>query len=318
MRKLLLLCSLLFSISNYIISQNSNGFVSYNIELKDNEKIIQLLPPQIIYLSSGYNKESRTFYVLNFPENTTRWFYIIRTSQGDNELQTLSAFSQLMEASFTGGASLALGLVSKSISVKSSSGGIVNTCVLDETDSFMKGKPVVDILGSKNNIKEGLVLVDNFFSDKYRYLGIENPSFSTGTTVEIEAVAIVLNFSSSGNNKSNLYNDLGHNFFSKGDNLKAIENYIKAIEIDNNNGIAKCNLALVYLLENKDEEAINLYIEALDLFEKDKVRGKSNLMAALFAISMNFENDFGGREMTSYPTARKIIDLMEKQQDRMN
>lgn len=80
--------------------------------------------------------------------------------------------------------------------------------------------------------------------------------------------------------KSNIYNNFGWEYYLKNDLPKAYENYLRAIEIDPNNGVAIANLGLLLILDNKTSEAKEKYVEAITCFKKDMIDGKNNMKEA--------------------------------------
>ena len=80
--------------------------------------------------------------------------------------------------------------------------------------------------------------------------------------------------------KSNIYNKFGWEYYTQNDVSKAYENYLKAIEIDPNNGIAIANLGLLLIFDNKSDEAKERYIEAITCFKKDIIDGKNGMKDA--------------------------------------
>ena len=362
-RKIILLLILLFS--NVVIGQETE---SYNIELKQGEKFERILPPQQVYINSATNLggKTRVYFTINLPKNTVRWFYVVTTTKGEGEGQSLNILAQLTAATLTGGMSTLATAGSKMITMPSGSGGVIDSYLLDRTnlDVFTSkgdnwGQSLYyNIEGTRANYKSGLVMI-NTPNPFYTFIGIKNPSASVGVNVNIEAIAIVKeidwdtlhngkridseikdilysvlraqysedftnnlvncslnrikeektaeevlelynnskalnayfsknvelckteldpNKSTVETEKSNTYNNLGDNYFAKNQNDKAFEYYNKALELNPKNGMAKANIAFLYLINKDIDLATELYIEAVSIFKTDPINGKSNLI----------------------------------------
>ena len=130
-RKIILLLILLFS--NIVIGQETE---SYNIELKQGEKFERILPPQQVYINSAtkIGGKTRVYFTVNLPENTVRWFYVVTTTKGEGEGQSLNILAQLTAATLTGGMSTLATAGSKMITMPSGSGGVIDSYLLDRTN----------------------------------------------------------------------------------------------------------------------------------------------------------------------------------------
>jgi len=194
-RKIILLLILLFS--NVVIGQETE---SYNIELKQGEKFERILPPQQVYINSAtkIGGKTRVYFTVNLPENTVRWFYVVTTTKGEGEGQSLNILAQLTAATLTGGMSTLATAGSKMITMPSGSGGVIDSYLLDRTnlDVFTSkgdnwGQSLYyNMEGTRANYKSGLVMI-NTPNPFYTFIGIKNPSASVGVNVNIEAIAIV-------------------------------------------------------------------------------------------------------------------------------
>ena len=359
----------LFFISYSINSQEILNQESYQITLNEGEKLEKILSPQQIYINSAtkIGGKTRVYFPIELPRNTLKWFYVITTTQGEDEGESLNVLGQLATATFTGGASvIAKGMVA-TVTIPSGSGGVVDCYLFDRQnlDIFTSkgdnwGQSLYhSIEGTRGNFKSGLIMINNP-SPQYVYIGIKNPSASTGVNVKIEAIAITMenadwyrpfnidgslkkamekilnthfkykysqqisdelticslskmmrekradelislfnyeesykyyfnktvesceneyrkNHQNTNREKSDIYNKFGWEYYTKNDIPKAYENYLKAIEIDSDNGIAIANLALLLIFDNKSDEAKEKYIEAITCFKKDIIDGRKGM-----------------------------------------
>ena len=358
--------------SCFMSGQENQKKDSYQITLNEGEKLEKILSPQQIYINSAtkIGGKTRVYFPIELPRNTLKWFYVITTTQGENEGESLNVLGQLAVTTLTGGAStLAKGMVA-TVLIPSGSGGVVDSYLLDRQnlDIFTNkgdnwGQSLYyNMEGTRKNFKSGLIMINNP-SPQYVYIGIKNPSSSVGVNVKIEAIAITIEnadwyrpFNVDGNlketmekifnehfkykysqqvsdelticclskmmkekradelislfkyeesyryyfnktvencedeyrkshqninrEKSNIYNKFGWEYYTQNDVSKAYENYLKAIEIDPNNGIALANLGLLLIFDNKSDEAKERYIEAITCFKKDIIDGKNGMKDA--------------------------------------
>ena len=297
--------------SCFMSGQENQKKDSYQITLNEGEKLEKILSPQQIYINSAtkIGGKTRVYFPIELPRNTLKWFYVITTTQGENEGESLNVLGQLAVTTLTGGAStLAKGMVA-TVLIPSGSGGVVDSYLLDRQnlDIFTNkgdnwGQSLYyNMEGTRKNFKSGLIMINNP-SPQYVYIGIKNPSSSVGVNVKIEAIAITIEnadwyrpFNKTVENcedeyrkshqninreKSNIYNKFGWEYYTQNDVSKAYENYLKAIEIDPNNGIAIANLGLLLIFDNKSDEAKERYIEAITCFKKDIIDGKNGMKDA--------------------------------------
>lgn len=138
------------------------------------------------------------YFTVNLPKNTVRWFYVVTTTKGEGEGQSLNILAQLTAATLTGGMSTLATAGSKMITMPSGSGGVIDSYLLDRTnlDVFTNkgdnwGQSLYyNMEGTRTNYKSGLVMI-NTPNSFYTFIGIKNPSASVGVNVNIEAIAIV-------------------------------------------------------------------------------------------------------------------------------
>ncbi|WP_315157069.1 tetratricopeptide repeat protein [Capnocytophaga leadbetteri] len=403
-KKIILLLIPLFS--NLIIGQETE---SYNIELKQGEKFERILSPQQVYINSAtkLGGKTRVYFTVNLPKNTVRWFYVVTTTKGEGEGQSLNILAQLTAATLTGGMSTLATAGSKMITMPSGSGGVIDSYLLDRTnlDVFTNkgdnwGQSLYyNMEGTRTNYKSGLVMI-NTPNSFYTFIGIKNPSASVGVNVNIEAIAIVKeidwntlyndgkklkeslrdliqvvlkkhpkdfadkvadctlekimneksaseviksyttyafseyviskiencrtelnpNKSTIETKKSDTYNNLGESYFEKKQNEKALENYKKALELNPKNGEAKANIAFLYLIDNKVDLAIDLYIEAISMFKDDPINGKNSLIKAYNKTVYYLSDNFNKVKLVLNKQTEDFIsiqDMLKKELDNM-
>lgn len=197
MKKILTL--ILLNICTFSVTKGQESQV-YQVELREGEKFEKILPPQQVYINSAtkIGGKTRVYFPITFPENTVRWFYIITTTKGEGEGKELNVLAQLTTAAVTGGGSALIKGGTQMISIPSSSGGVVDTYLLDRNnlDIFTNkgdnwGQDLYyNIEGTRENFKNGVVMINELLP-QYTYIGIKNPSSSLGVNVKIEAIAIV-------------------------------------------------------------------------------------------------------------------------------
>ena len=168
--------------------------------MKQGEKFERILSPQQVYINSAtkLGGKTRVYFTVNLPKNTVRWFYVVTTTKGEGEGQSLNILAQLTAATLTGGMSTLATAGSKMITMPSGSGGVIDSYLLDRTnlDVFTNkgdnwGQSLYyNMEGTRTNYKSGLVMI-NTPNSFYTFIGIKNPSASVGVNVNIEAIAIV-------------------------------------------------------------------------------------------------------------------------------
>ena len=187
--------------SCFMSGQENQKKDSYQITLNEGEKLEKILSPQQIYINSAtkIGGKTRVYFPIELPRNTLKWFYVITTTQGENEGESLNVLGQLAVTTLTGGAStLAKGMVA-TVLIPSGSGGVVDSYLLDRQnlDIFTNkgdnwGQSLYyNMEGTRKNFKSGLIMINNP-SPQYVYIGIKNPSSSVGVNVKIEAIAITI------------------------------------------------------------------------------------------------------------------------------
>ena len=115
------------------------------------------------------------------------------------------------------------------------------------------------------------------------FIGIKNPSASTGINVTLEIVAIVNTkeqvVKTDDEQKGELYGTMGWNAFQKGNYLQCIELSEKSLQYNKEMAWVKFNIALSHLIL-KNNECLDRYIEAITCCKKSS-SSKKYLRAAL-------------------------------------
>jgi hypothetical protein len=161
-------------------------------------KVVPILTEQTFYLNGGvratFGGKSRTYYQIDLPQNTVEWYYIFTTSEGKSSSSGLNLIPQLTRVLDPTGMT---GILATSILSPTGS----NTCdiyVMDRrnADAFQSkvdltgGTYSYNVSGSRENYRNGTVQIKNLLNGTH-YIGIKNPSSSTGINVKLEVAAIV-------------------------------------------------------------------------------------------------------------------------------
>ncbi|OFX61462.1 MAG: hypothetical protein A2046_00075 [Bacteroidetes bacterium GWA2_30_7] len=205
---------------------------------------------------------------VDLPANTVSWYYSFSTSPAGGGTQMLNLAVQIGASIYAGPLGAA---ATKNLKVPSGSGSLdVWVIPTDCRDNFVaknddKLSWYQDI--SCINTKQSVQLVSAPLSGSY-YLGLRNPSSLEGIDVTIEVVAVVEEVNTE-TDKGMLYGNLGWKSFEKGEYDKCLEWSNKALTFNPVLTFVKFNIALVYLVQEKDE-SIDAYINALAAVKKDK------------------------------------------------
>lgn len=161
-------------------------------------KVIPILTEQTFYLNGGVRAtlggKSRTYYQVDLPQNTVEWYYIFTTSAGQSTNTALNLIPQLTRALDPTGVT---GILVTSILSPTGS----NTCdiyVMDRknADAFQSKVDLIggtysyNVSGSRENYRNGTVQIKNLLTGTH-YIGIKNPSSSSGINIKLEVAAIV-------------------------------------------------------------------------------------------------------------------------------
>jgi len=113
---------------------------------------------------------------------------------------------------------------------------------------------------SIQNAKQAVQTVDKNYGNSF-YLGLRNPSALSGINIIIEVVAVVEDVNPE-SNKGVFYGDLGWKAFERGELESCVELSKKALTYNPKLSYVKFNIALVHLIQEKDE-AIDEYVAAV-------------------------------------------------------
>lgn len=243
--------------------------------------------------SKGYMGNGQTSIAIPIflPENTKEIVYSISSSKKGSVFSGNSILSQSIELlSHNPIVNIAGNLIAMTSNNGAGESYKINTFFLADKDyqlwsANLPSKHFPDL--SRKNITQGTVgfrFPSNLKLSGRYWLILKNESDWTGVDVNVEVIAITEkedlsnNVSSSGNSKSKMYNDLSWKFFLQGNLDKALENGLKALEEDGENGLVKCNLGIFCFFMEKTSTATNYFVEAIDTFKKDKINGKRNLI----------------------------------------
>ncbi|WGU68508.1 tetratricopeptide repeat protein [Capnocytophaga canimorsus] len=280
MRKLLLLLLIIFKTNIY-----SQSIV---------QKVV-LLHQQTTYTvnSKNYMGSGKTIIPISvfLPENTKEIIYSISSSKRGSIFSGNTILSQSLELL---SANPVFNIAGNLLAPTSDNGAgesyKVNTFFMDDKNYQLWATNLPNMYFpdlSRDNITKGIVglrFPANLKTNGRHWLILKNENDWTGVDVSIEVIAITEvedfsdNISSSGNTKSRMYNNLAWNLFKQGDFEKALETGLKALDEDENNGIAKCNLGIFCLSMDNSDAATNYFVEAIDVFKRDKQNGKNNLI----------------------------------------
>jgi tetratricopeptide (TPR) repeat protein len=115
-----------------------------------------------------------------------------------------------------------------------------------------------------------------------------------------------------------LYNLLGHAYFNTGAYEKAAENYDRAFELNNKNGMSAKNAAAAYELLNQGEKALDRYLKAGRVFLGDSRYEELGLLIPKFRLlgAANWEaRALSGKwafGIENWNSAREELDLAER------
>jgi len=253
------------------------GF-SQQFETRRVEKI--LIKNRSLYLKGGFRSTfsgaSRTSIKIDLPPNTVEWYYSFSTSLGKGGTKNLKLALQL-------GSLLAdpSGLTSTTLSGINVPNGEANADIYLCDNSNIKGFiEKYDNYGSSysyypegtvQSTKQAIVAIDDIRSGTW-YLGIKNPSNSTGLNINIEVVAIVeektILEKTKNQQKAELYGNLALTHYTNGDYNKCIEFCNKAIS-EYETGQVLVTKGLALLMNGKESDATEVFIDAITTIENE-------------------------------------------------
>jgi hypothetical protein len=243
---------------------------------------VTLVPQRTYYLNGGLRASagglSRETIRIDLPPNTVSWYYSFYTAPGADGTELLNLGLQLGAHAFGGKVGSSL---SSSIKVPKGSGS-ADVFVLPpkHRDAFKSKqedswKYIPDI--SLLNTLQAVQYIDKKYGSSF-YLGLRNPSSLTGVGITIEVVAIVEE-ANLNHDKGISYGNLGWRAFERGDYDQCLVLSEKALTYDPNLYYVKFNIALVSLVQGKDN-CLDLYIETIATINGDKTP-KATLTGAL-------------------------------------
>ena len=266
---------------NYLISVLA--LISFNFLFSQEHKVSyetrQLIKTRKVHLNGGFRAsfggKSRVSIKVDLPPNTIKWYYSFSTRKGKTGIQNMNLALQL-----AGLIADPSGLTSKATSIIKVPEGVASVdiylCDRENIDKFKEkvdnsGEPFYyNYEGSVENTKNAIVEIDDITTGTV-FLGLKNPSTSTGVTITIEVVAIVENKvlieKSEKLQKAELYGNLGWSQFEKGNYIKCIEYSDKAL-YEYKLGWVLANKGLSLLMLDKEQEAVETYITAITLIKK--------------------------------------------------
>lgn len=238
----------------------------------------QIIDTRSIYLNGGLNAafggNSRTYLKIDLPQNTVKWYYSFSTSKGKSGTQNLSLAIQL-----AGMLADPSGFTSNTLSALNVPEGVASVDIyLLDRENLNKFTAKDDIYengfsflmeGTAQNTKQAVVEIDDKIKGTV-YLGLKNPSTHSGVNLTIEVVAItekqVIIEKSEKQQKAELYGGLGWTQFENGDYEKCIYFCNKAFE-EYELGWVLANKGLAQLMLNKEDEAMETYVDAITLIK---------------------------------------------------
>lgn len=162
---------------------------------------VTLQSPIDHFLNGGRNSRfqggtSRITFPVTLPENTVEWYYSFAATRNQKDVQTTKSsmklfgeLSSLIDRS---------GILSIAVSVLTQPPGADYCHVyLLKPEHFEAFQNKVDDRwgyipeGSRENLKSGVVKIQNCCKNKTYYIGIKNPDYGFGVSAMIEVVAIV-------------------------------------------------------------------------------------------------------------------------------
>ncbi|HVK49822.1 MAG TPA: hypothetical protein VM488_18290 [Pseudobacter sp.] len=263
-------------------------------EVLKTRKVVQVLSEQSFFLNGGFRAsmggKSRNYFEVKLPPNTVEWYYTITTIKGDppskETLQLASQLGRMIDP--TGVASLTLS------AIMVPTGAYVCDVLLMDLANATAFVNKADLNNgnyryyptcSRKNFRSGVVRINDITKGNW-YLGVKNPSETTGIGIILEVAAIVEVVNEeklAEKQKAINFGNLGWRSYENGDIEKCIEYTRKSLQIDSTNGIFKSNLALCYLIKGDDQSATELYMEAVtDLMKMTpRSEGKRYLQATI-------------------------------------
>lgn len=247
-------------------------------ETKRVEKI--LIQNRSLYLKGGFRASfsgaSRTSIKIDLPPNTIEWYYSFSTSKGKSGTKNLELGLQL--AALLTDASTLTSTIASGIKVPTGEANVdIYLCDNANIKGFIEkydnygGSYSFYPEGTVQSTKEAVVQIDDITSGTW-YLGIKNPSTSTGLNINIEVAAIVEERTviekTENQQRAELYGNLGMSHYNNGEYEKCIEYCDKAI-LEYELGQVLVNKGLALLMIGKESDATELFIDAITVIKKE-------------------------------------------------
>lgn len=279
--KLKLYLIFLFLINHFAFSQ----------EIVTKLEPFQLIKPRQIYLNGGMKSiaggKSREYIKIDLPPNTVEWYYSFSTSPGISGTKNINLLAQVA-ASFSSQTNIVGNIMNstgiskeiiKTVQIPEGSNSVdiylcdrtnIDKFLAKEDQSLFGGSYKYIMEGTVQNTKQALVQVNDIVSGTV-YLGLKNPSAMDGLNVSIEVVAIVKTQTviekSDNQQKAELYGNLGWKQFESGNYEKCIE-YSEKSKSYTELGWVLANIGLSQLMLNKENEAMETYVNAITIIKK--------------------------------------------------
>jgi tetratricopeptide (TPR) repeat protein len=282
---------------------------------KEEYEFVSLAQDQKIVLSSQlrFGGTTRSTVYIKLPANTVQWGYMLTTkkSSAPGSLNLLTQLVNLFDRTH---------LIAPLFTQLTCPGGesTVNAYLLAQKDyanfindgSFNYFAPA-----TRKAFNSGPVKVESPLCIGEYYIGIENPAATAAVTVMLDAVAIVrkpqppkptplqellTNIVNNANKPKDSatirseaardsvtraersainYGNLGWSAYERGDITMSIQHSLKSISI-HPMFYAKANLGLCYLVQGKDDLALDAYMTGLDLLQNESGK-RSSLKGAI-------------------------------------
>lgn len=208
-------------------------FISATAQVKSSaKKIVPLVESREFFLNSAtkINGKTRIDIKIDLPLNTVEWYYIFTTTPAPtndnlNLLTQLTNFYDITGASSTIVKSLSVPDGSAPIDVfLMNQNNLANFYKKDVFGAYQYSEPGSYSEGTVKNTKSGKVIIDDIINGTI-YLGIRNPSLSTGINIVFEAVAVV---------KVDEYDNTKWSRDSKNQLFKAMQDYFSQLNPNQN------------------------------------------------------------------------------------
>lgn len=174
--------------------------VSEKYLVKREFKPVALVPTSEFYINSGANAnfqggKSRITIPVILPKGTQEWYYVFSASRDKEDIErvknSLSLFGQISKLIDNSG-TLNFGV---DVLTKPPGGNVCDIYLMDyENSRLFEAKSAYQylLIGTRENLKSGIVKISSTNNQQPYYIGIKNPDSLYGIQVLIEVVAVVL------------------------------------------------------------------------------------------------------------------------------